>query len=219
MIVIGVFKMMAMIAGDKFDEYKDMKGKKVNKTFSLNPDDVAFLESVDRKSAFLGMLLEGYRQGQFMRAETAELLKKYKALFGVEPEEVIRKILTRRIEKIQDNMEALKDSSPADVKNRVGGAFLKLNRAYEELVSENEGLENKLAITFGLMFKKTGCNHQSIRGWIRANKERLDEYHQSIGITDPSIHNRQVGVIKRVQKQRNEAEQLKQEVMEEKAGF
>lgn len=209
--------MMAMIAGDKFDEYKDMKGKKVNKTFSLNPDDVAFLESVDRKSAFLGMLLEGYRQGQFMRAETAELLKKYKALFGVEPEEVIRKILTRRIEKIQDNMEALKDSSPADVKNRVGGAFLKLNRAYEELVSENEGLENKLAITFGLMFKKTGCNHQSIRGWIRANKERLDEYHQSIGITDPSIHNRQVGVIKRVQKQRNEAEQLKQEVMEEKA--
>jgi len=211
--------MMAMIAGDKFDEYKDMKGKKVNKTFSLNPDDVAFLESVDRKSAFLGMLLEGYRQGQFMRAETAELLKKYKALFGVEPEEVIRKILTRRIEKIQDNMEALKDSSPADVKNRVGGAFLKLNRAYEELVSENEGLENKLAITFGLMFKKTGCNHQSIRGWIRANKERLDEYHQSIGITDPSIHNRQVGVIKRVQKQRNEAEQLKQEVMEEKAGF
>ena len=209
--------MMAMIVGDKFDEYKDMKGKKVNKTFSLNPDDVAFLESVDRKSAFLGILLEGYRQGQFMTAETAELLKKYKALFGAEPEEVIRKILTRRIEKIKDNMEALKDSSPADVKNRVGGAFLKLNRAYEELVAENEGLENKLAITFGLMFKKTGCNHQSIRGWIRANKERLDEYHQSIGITDPSIHNRQVGVIKRVQKQRYEAEHSKQEETEEKA--
>lgn len=199
--------MTAMVVGGGFDKNNGEKSKKHNKTFSLSPDDVVFLESVDRKSAFLGMLLEGYRHGQFMRAETAELLKKYKALFGVEPEEVIRKILTRRIEKIQDNMEALKDSAPADVKNRVGGAFLKLNRAYEELVAENEGLENKLAITFGLMFKKTGCNHQSIRGWIRANKERLDEYHQSIGITDPSIHNRQVGVIKRVQKQRAEAVQ------------
>ncbi len=199
--------MKAMITGGKLDENRGEKTKKHNKTFSLSPDDVAFLESVDRKSAFLGMLLEGYRKGQFIQTETAELLKKYKALFGVEPEEVIRKILTRRIEKIQDNMEALKDSAPADVKNRVGGAFLKLNRAYEELVAENEGLENKLAITFGLMFKKTGCNHQSIRGWIRANKERLDEYHQSIGITDPSIHNRQVGVIKRVQKQRAEAVQ------------
>ena len=210
--------MTAMIVGGKIDKNMVEKTKKHNKTFSLSPDDVAFLESVDRKSAFLGMLIEGYRKGQFIQAETAELLKKYKALFGADPEDVIRKILLRRVERIENNMEALKDSAPTDVKNRVGGAFLKLNRAYDALVAENEGLKNKLAVTFGLMFKKTGCNHQSIRGWIRANKERLDEYHQSIGINDPAIHNRQVGVIKRVkwQKADAEAEQLKQEVTQEK---
>lgn len=201
--------MTAMIVGGGFDKNRGEKTKKHNKTFSLSPDDVAFLESVDRKSAFLGMLFEGYRKGQFIQAETAELLRKYKALFGDDPEDAIKKILLRRVERIEKNMEALKDSAPAEVKNRVGGAFLKLNRAYEELVAENEGLDNRLAITFGLLFKRTGCNHQSIRGWIRANKERLDEYHQSIGITDPAIHNRQVGVIKRVQKQRAEAEQTK----------
>lgn len=210
--------MTAMIVGGGFDKNKGEKTKKHNKTFSLSPDDVAFLESVDRKSAFLGMLLEGYRKGQFIQAETAELLKKYKALFGADPEDVIKKILLRRVERIENNMEALKDSAPAEVKNRVGGAFLKLNRAYDALVAENEGLKNKLAVTFGLMFKKTGCNHQSIRGWIRANKERLDEYHQSIGISDPAIHNRQVGVIKRVKWQKEDAEKAKQEMAQEKAG-
>ena len=203
--------MTAMIVEGDFGENKELKEKKVNKTFSLSPDAVAFLDSVDRKSSFVGMLLEGYQQGQFMKAETAELLKKYKTLFGADPEDVIRKILLKRVERIENNMEALKDAAPAEVKNRVGGAFLKLNRAYEELVAENEGLENKFAITFGLMFKKTGCNHRSIRGWIRANKERLDAYHQSIGITDPGNHNRQMGVIKRVKWQRAEAEQTKQE--------
>ena len=206
--------MTAMIVGGKLDENRGEKTKKHNKTFSLSPDDVVFLESVDRKSAFLGMLIEGYRKGQFIQAETAELLRKYKTLFGADPEDVIKKILLKRVERIEKNMEALKDAAPADVKNRVGGAFLKLNRAYEELVAENEDLDNKLAITFGLMFKKTGCNHRSIRGWIRANKERLDAYHQSIGITDPGNHNRQMGVIKRVKWQRAEAEQTKQEMTE-----
>jgi hypothetical protein len=191
--------------------------KKVNKTFSLSHDAVTFLDSVDRKSSFVGMLLEGYRKGQFIQAETAELLRKYKALFGADPEDVIKKILLRRVERIENNMEALKDSAPAEVKNRVGGAFLKLNRAYDALVAENEGLKNKLAITFGLMFKKTGCNHQSIRGWIRANKERLDAYHLSIGISDPAIHNRQVGVIKRVKWQKADAEKAKQEKTQVKA--
>ncbi len=209
--------MTAMIVGGEFDKNSGEKVKKHNKTFSLSPDDVAFLDSIDRKSAFLGMLIEGYRKGQFIQAETAELLRKYKTLFGADPEDVIRKILLRRVERIENNIEALKDSAPAEVKNRVGGAFLKLNRAYDALVAENEGLKNKLAVTFGLMFKKTGCNHQSIRGWIRANKERLDEYHQSIGITDPAIHNRQVGVIKRVKWQRAEAKQTKQEMTQEKA--
>jgi len=217
MNTIGELKMTEMVGGGGFDKNRDEKTKKHNKTFSLSPDDVAFLESVDRKSAFLGMLLEGYRKGQFIQAETAELLMKYKALFGADPEDVMKKILLRRVERIEKNMEALKDSAPADVKNRVGGAFLKLNRAYDALVAENEELKNKLAITFGLMFKKTGCNHQSIRGWIRANKERLDAYHLSIGISDPAIHNRQVGVIKRVKWQKADAEKAKQEKTQVKA--
>jgi len=173
---------------------------KINKTFSLNPQAVHFLDSVDRKSAFMNEIITGYEHGRFIREETAQLLKKHHALFGADPEDTLCKILLKRIQKIESNMESLKDSAPAEVKNRVGGAFLKLNRAYEALVAENKEREMKQAITFGLLFKKTGCNHQSIRGWIRANKEGLEAYHQSMGIHDPAIHNRQMGVIKRVER-------------------
>ena len=173
---------------------------KINKTFSLNPQAVHFLDSVDRKSAFMNEIITGYEHGRFIREETAQLLKKHHALFGADPEDTLCKILLKRIQKIESNMESLKDSAPAEVKNRLGGAFLKLNRAYEALVAENKEREMKQAITFGLLFKKTGCNHQSIRGWIRANKEGLEAYHQSMGIHDPAIHNRQMGVIKRVER-------------------
>ena len=173
-------------------------GKKIAKTFSLTPEAVTFMDSVDRKSALIEMLLDGYQSGRFIRAETAELLRKYKALFGTDPEDTLTQILTKRIYKIEQNMEALKDSAPEEVKNRVGGSFLKLNRMYEEIVAENENSKNKNAITFNILFKRTGCNNLSIRKWIRANKERLDAYHQSIGITDPGNHNRLLGVIKRV---------------------
>jgi|JI6StandDraft_1071083.scaffolds.fasta_scaffold28377_5 hypothetical protein len=187
-------------------------GKKITKTFSLTPEAVTFMDSVDRKSALIEMLLDGYQSGRFIRAETAELLRKYKALFGTDPEDTLTQILTKRIYKIEQNMEALKDSAPEEVKNRVGGSFLKLNRMYEEIVAENEGIKNKNAITFNILFKRTGCNNLSIRKWIRANKERLDAYHQSIGITDPGNHNRLLGVMKRVarlKKTRKETERAK----------
>ena len=198
-------------------ENKQVEKKKHNKTFCLIPEHVAFLESVERKSIFIGMLIDGYLKGRFIQPETVEVLRKYKALFGADPEDTIKKVLLKRVDRIENNMNALKDSAPAEVKNKVGGAFLKLNRAYDAVVVENEGLENKLAITFGLMFKKTGCNHQSIRGWIRANKERLDEYHQRIGIDNPSIHNRQVGVIKRVKWQKEAIDKERMENLTEKA--
>ena len=110
-------------------------GKKITKTFSLTPEAVTFMDSVDRKSALIEMLLDGYQSGRFIRAETAELLRKYKALFGTDPEDTLTQILTKRIYKIEQNMEALKDSAPEEVKNRVGGSFLKLNRMYEEIVA------------------------------------------------------------------------------------
>lgn len=203
-----------MIAEELCAENQQIKHgnvKKTNKTFSLNPDDIRFLEGIDRKSAFLGTLIQSYQNGQMIKPETAGLLKRYKALFGEEPEEVIKKVLLKRIYKIENNMNALKDSASAEVKNRVGGAFLKLNRAYDELIAENQTAENKLAITFGVLFKKTSCNHQSIRRWIRANKERIEAYHQSIGITDPVLHNKQIGVIKRVQRQKGKVESRQQE--------
>ena len=191
-------KMKTMIVNGKPETFEEFGGKKINKTFSLSPHAVEFLESVGRKSAFINLLIEGYQQGRFIQPDTLELLKRYKSVSGVDAEETIHKILLKRIEKIERNMEALKDSAPAEVKNRVGGAFLKLNRAYDELVAENEGEQNKSAVTFGILFKKSGCNHQSIRGWLRANKERVDAYHQTLGINDPGVHNRQVGVLKRV---------------------
>jgi hypothetical protein len=198
-----------MMAGELCEENEHKKVKKINKTFSLNSDDIRFLEGIDRKSAFLGMLIQSYQNGQMIKPETAGLLKQYKALFGEEPEEVIKKVLLRRISKIENNMKTLQNASPAEVKNRVGGAFLKLNQAYEALIAENENSENKLAMTFGVLFKKTSCNHQSIRRWIRANKEKIEAYHQTIGITDPVLHNKQIGVIKRVQRQKDKADNEK----------
>ena len=194
-------------------------GKKIAKTYSLTSDAVTVMDSVDHKSAFIEMLIDGYQNGRFIKAETAELLRKYKALFGTDPEDTLTQILTKRIHKIEQNMEALKEAAPEEVKNRVGGSFLKLNRMYEEIVAENEGVKNKNAITFNILFKRTGCNNLSIRKWIRANKERLDAYHQTIGITDPGNHNRLLGVMKRVarlKKARKETEKAKTNEEEKK---
>jgi hypothetical protein len=186
-------------------------GKKIARTFSLTPETVEFLDAVDRKSALIEILLGGYQKGRFIREETAELLRKYKALFGVDPEEALTKILTKRISKIEFNMNAIKTLAPEEVKNRVGGSFLKLNRMYEEIVAENEGAKNKNAITFNILFKRTGCNNLSIRKWIRANKERLDAYHLSIGITDPGNHNRLLGVMKRVIRLKKERKKVEKD--------
>jgi hypothetical protein len=194
--------MVALVVNGNIEVFEEFDGKKINKTFSLTPKSVEFLETVDRKSAFMEVLLEGYQQGRFMRTETAELLKKYKTLFGVDPEDTIHQILSKRIHKIENNMEALEEMAPEEVKNRVGGSFLKLNKMYEQILDENKALDYKIGITYSVLFKRTGCNNQSIRKWIRANKERIDTYHQSLGITDPGNHNRLLGVIKRVAKQR-----------------
>ena len=195
--------MVALVINGNLEVFEELDGKKINKTFSLTPKAVEFLETVDRKSAFMGMLLEGYQEGRFMRTETAELLKKYKTHFGVDPEDTIHQILSKRIHKIENNMEALEEMAPEEVKNRVGGSFLKLNKMYEEIVAENKDAEYKTAITYSVLFKRTGCNNLSIRKWIRANKERIEAYHQSLGIRDAGNHNRLLGIIHRVSRQRD----------------
>jgi hypothetical protein len=166
----------------------------------------------------INLLLEGYVEGRFIRKETAELLKKYQTLFGVDPEDTLHQILLKRIQKIENNINVLKDAAPNDMKNRVGGSFLKLNRMYEEIVKENEGLEYKTAITYSVMFKRTGCNNQSIRKWIRANKERLEDYHQSLGIVDAGNHNRLLGIVHRVEKQRKAKENREGQMKEQAQG-
>jgi hypothetical protein len=180
-------------------------GKSKSLPFVLNEELIAYVHTFPNRSAFARDLITAHLNGQVMKPETAEMLKQYKNLFGEEPEDVIQKVLRKRMAKIESNLVSLKDKLPGEVKNRVGGAFLKLNRAYEELVEENTQLENKLAITFNLLFSKTACNHQAIRRWLKANGEMLDAYHQSIGITDPAVHNRQMGVLKRIQRQREQS--------------
>jgi hypothetical protein len=175
-----------------------MSNDKKNKTFALSQQAVGLLESVQAKSAFVEELIIGNGQGRFISQETAGVMKEYQNIFGADPEQVIQTYLAKRVSKIKMNLQSLKESPREEVKNKVGGAFLKLNQAFHDLISENETLKDKRAITFGLLFKKTGCNHGSIRNWLRANKDALAEYHNSLGISDPASHNRHLGVLKRI---------------------
>jgi hypothetical protein len=177
-----------------------MKSDKQNKTFALSQKVIGILEGVQGKSAFVEELIVGSTQGRFISKETADIMTEYKSLFGSDPEKVVQLYFSKRISKIKGNMVSLKDSPREEVKNKVGGAFLKLNQAFRDLVTENESLKDKLGITFGLLFKKTGCNHSSVRNWLRANKASVEEYHVSVGIVDPASHNRQLGVLKRIAK-------------------
>lgn len=177
-----------------------MKSDKQNKTFALSQKVIGVLEGIQAKSAFVEELIVGSTQGRFISKETADIMTEYKSLFGADPEKVVQLYFSKRISKIKGNMVSLKDSPREEVKNKVGGAFLKLNQAFHDLVTENESLKDKLGITFGLLFKKTGCNHSSVRNWLRAHKASLDEYHASVGIVDPASHNRQLGVLKRIAK-------------------
>jgi hypothetical protein len=210
--------MVTMMVNGNIEVFEEINGKKINKTFTLTPKSVEFLNNVDRKSALINLLLEGYVEGRFIRKETAELLKKYQTIFGIDPEDALHQILSKRIQKIENNMNALKEMAPEEVKNRVGGSFLKLNKMYEQILAENKTADYKTAITYSVMFKRTGCNNQSIRKWIRANKERLEDYHQSLGIVDAGNHNRLLGIVHRVEKQRKakeNAENIMKEQVEE----
>src|SRR5262245_60744579 len=103
----------------KDNEIKD--GKRPNRSFNLTWSLIEYLDTFPSRNAFVREIIAGHQQGRFIEPETAALLQKYKNLFGEEPEEVIRKVLERRINKITNNMQALKDSGPGEVKNKVGG--------------------------------------------------------------------------------------------------
>lgn len=194
-----------------------MRNEKKNKTFALSQQAIGLLESVQAKSAFVEELIVGSGQGRFIRNETAGIMKEYQNLFGVDPEQVIQSYLAKRVSKLKMNLESLKERPREEVKNKVGGAFLKLNKAFHDLTSENESLTHKLGITFGLLFKRTGCNHGSVRKWLRANKAFVEEYHASIGIVDPARHNRDLGVLKRVAKFEEKAKLKQKETKKELA--
>jgi hypothetical protein len=194
-----------------------MKSDKQNKTFALSQKVIGLLERVQGKSAFVEELIVGSTEGRFISKETADIMTEYKNLFGSDPEKVIQLYFAKRISKIKMNMVSLKESPREEVKNKVGGAFLKLNQAFHDLVTENESLKHKLGITFGLLFKKTGCNHASVRNWLRAHKVSVDEYHASVGIVDPASHNRQLGVLKRIAKFDEKTKVKEKEVKKEVA--
>jgi hypothetical protein len=196
---------------------KMMNKDKQNKTFALSVKAVTILKDVLGKSAFVEELIVGKSTGRFISLETADIMAEYKKLFGAEPEKIMQFHLAKRIKKMKANMMSLKESPKEEVKNKVGGAFLKLNQAFHDLITENQNLEHKLAITFGLLFKKTGCNHSSIRNWIRVNQLSLDEYHLSVGIVDPVRHNRHLGVLKRIAQFEEKTKLKQKEVQKEVA--
>lgn len=171
--------------------------QKISKNFLLDQTAVDVIKSVKNKSAFVSSLIQSYQDGCVIQKETALALKRYQNVFGQNPEDFILKALENKFKKIEDNALMLKGKKVEKV--RVGSAFPKINQAYKEIVQDNKKGDDKIAVTFTVLFNKTGCSHPAIRTWIRANQDMIDAYHKKIKITDPKEHNRKQGLKIRTQ--------------------
>jgi hypothetical protein len=171
--------------------------QKISKNFLLDQTAVDVIKPVKNKSAFVSSLIQSYQDGCVIQKETALALKRYQDVFGQNPEDFILKTLENKFKKIEDNALMLKGKKVEKV--RVGSAFPKINQAYKEIVQDNKKSDDKIAITFNVLFNKTGCSHPAIRTWIRANQDMIDAYHKKIKITDPKEHNRKQGLKMRTQ--------------------
>lgn len=177
---------------------------KTTKSFSFSKEIADHLDQQDRKSAYVEGLVKADLKGRILSSDTAKVLTQYQDLFGEKPDAFMRNFLQKRIAKLQQNVATLQNNPDVLSKIRVGSAFYKLNLAFDKLVRDNLVCDPKMAITFNTLFKESKCNHQAIRRWIHANQGRLDDYHASIGISNPAQHNRQGGVINRVRRLKQE---------------
>lgn len=177
---------------------------KTTKSFSFSDVIFAHIDQKERKSAYVEGLVRADLEGRILSSDTAKVLAQYKHLFGEDPDAFMVTFLQKRMAKFQANLHAMSENPAVMTKVRVGSAFYKLNLAFDKLVRDNLVCDPKMAITFNTLFKESKCNHQAIRRWIHANQGRLDDYHASIGISNPAQHNRQGGVINRVRRLKQE---------------
>ncbi|MEB3703212.1 hypothetical protein Bealeia1_02042 (plasmid) [Candidatus Bealeia paramacronuclearis] len=171
------------------------------KMLTLSLENLAFLKTIQGQSLFVDTLLDRCRTQETLSGSqrTAELVDRYYALTGVLPEKAYQKFLQKRIALLEKNRTQMKSPSLAG-SHLSGSAFLKLDQALEHLQAENATKDLKQAVTYGVMFRMTGCNQQTIRNWFQARKQDIAAYHKSLGVEDPGIHNRQVAVVERVRR-------------------
>ena len=166
--------------------------KQVGLTFHL--ETIAFLKGQKNKSAYVQNLIERDRQGMGVSDELSHLMQQYRRSFGQEPDRVICDGLRKKIDKMTSNL-----AGPLR-KNQLGAAFQKLDRAFDQIKADNERQDDqakKLAFTFGTLLDTGKCNHDAIRRWLRINRDKIEDYHRTVGIADPQRHNRQRGVLLR----------------------
>ena len=174
---------------------------KGSKMLMLSLENLAFLKTIQGQSLFVNALLDRCRKQETLMGShlTAELVEKYQELTGILPEKAYQKFLQKRILLLEKNRTHMKEKGFTDG-NLSGIAFVKLDQAFETLQKENEKKDLKYAITYGVMFRMTGSNQQTIRNWFQARHKDIEAYHKSFGIENPQIHNRQVAVVERVKR-------------------
>lgn len=179
------------------------------KSFSLSADVLSHIGKQTNQSAYIENLVLLEMEGLVLSQKAAQILAEYRALSGEEPEHVVLKFIRKRIDLLKKNLISLEANPEMLPEIRVGSAFFKLNKSFEKLVAENRDREfdDKIAITFNTLFKDSHCNQEAIRRWIHAHQSKLDDYHRSLGISNPADHNRLSGVRLRVNRQKK----LKQE--------
>lgn len=76
-----------------------------------------------------------------------------------------------------------------------GVAGMRISQAVQDMMKANAAAtewHEKVQITKGKIFDKTGSNRQTIARFFNENQRLIDEHHKQMGITDP-LHNMRVG--------------------------
>lgn len=93
------------------------------------------------------------------------------------------------------------DGEPVEDEKRKPADY-RVHQAVEEIMAANDkadSLWDKVEITQGVLSSKTGCNRQSIKRYLSANKARIEQHHAKHKIE--ADHNRRAGNYKKVNKE------------------
>jgi hypothetical protein len=170
-------------------------------TIALHPADRDRLKELMDASNFKGsqadfltVLLDNYSGSSMFNTEDSKKIDDAANIANMPKESLIVTGALKFADLLLANYASQQDETVTEEKRKP--ADLKVHQEVEAIMKHNEEAADhwdKIEITQGVLFKRTGCNRANIQRYLSANKNRIEKHHAKMKI-EPD-HNRRAANI------------------------